>query len=42
MTPSYRQNKDAIEVDGARFRGNDEVRELVYKAHLAPLRDFPH
>ena len=28
---------DVIEVDGARFRGIDEARELVYKAHLAPL-----
>lgn len=28
---------DVLEVDGARFRGIDEARELVYKAHLASL-----
>lgn len=32
-----RSHWDVIEVDGARFRGIDEARELVYKAHLAPL-----
>lgn len=28
---------DVIEVDGARYRGIDEARELVYKSYLAPL-----
>jgi len=28
---------DAIELDGARYRGIDEIRDLTYKARFAPL-----
>lgn len=28
---------DVSEIDGARFRGIDDVRELVFKAHLCPM-----
>ena len=28
---------DVIEVDGARFRGIDDAKELCYKAYLAPF-----
>jgi DNA polymerase III gamma/tau subunit len=26
-----------LEIDGARFRGIDEVKELAYRAHLYPM-----
>ncbi len=28
---------DVLEIDGARFRGIDEVKELAYRAHLFPM-----
>jgi DNA polymerase-3 subunit gamma/tau len=28
---------DVLEVDGARFRGIDDVRDLAYKAYLSPM-----
>jgi len=28
---------DVIEVDGARFRGIDDIKDLAYRAYLAPL-----
>jgi len=28
---------DVLEVDGARFRGIDDIKELAYKAYLSPL-----
>ena len=31
------QHWDCIEIDGARFRGIDDVRDLAYKAYLSPM-----
>jgi DNA polymerase-3 subunit gamma/tau len=34
------QHWDIFEIDGARFRGIDDVKELAYKAYLAPMGNY--
>jgi len=31
------QSWDVLELDGARFRGIDDIKDLCYKAHFAPI-----